>query len=75
MGLTPADVVCSRMGQTDSDVKTQILKALEGQVYIPLIRDDDQAVTGVIGEVWNPQQPAEQFGGGNGSYLGLANRY
>ena len=49
-GSTPADVVCTRMGDYDVDVKKEIRKALEGQVYIPVIRDCDLLTPGHLGE-------------------------
>ena len=49
-GSTPAEVVCTRMGDYDADVKNEIKKALEGQVYIPVIRDCDFLTPGHLGE-------------------------
>jgi len=49
-GSTPAEVVCTRMGDYDADVEKEIKKALEGQVYIPVIRDYDLLTPGHLGE-------------------------
>ena len=49
-GNTPAEVACTRMGDYDVDVKKEIKKALEGQVYIPVIRDCDLLTPGYLGE-------------------------
>ena len=40
-GLTPAEVACTRKGGEDKELKEAIVRALSGQVYIPVVRDLD----------------------------------
>ena len=55
MGLTPAEVACTRAASDDADVKREIEKALEEQVYIPVIRDVDLTSAGYLGSPWSPR--------------------
>ncbi len=53
-GHTPAEVACTKMGDYDADVKEQIGKALEGQVYIPVFRDCNLYEPGYLGDTLQP---------------------
>ena len=48
--LTPAEVVCSRTGNVDADIKRKILDLLADKVYIPIYRITDNSLPSWVGE-------------------------
>ncbi|TRY75457.1 hypothetical protein TCAL_07107 [Tigriopus californicus] len=64
MGLTPAEVACTRGGEGDTQLVGEIQKALGDQVYIPVIRESDMASPGCLGSVWSPKRTVKRSGSG-----------
>ena len=54
---TPADLVGSRMSNTDTEVVKKILQLLSDNHYIPIYRVCDNSQPAFIGELWSPRRP------------------
>ena len=54
---TPADLVGSRMSNTDTEVVKKILQLLSDNHYIPIYRVCDHSQPAFIGELWSPRRP------------------
>ncbi|KAH3842859.1 ankyrin repeat and LEM domain-containing protein 2-like [Dreissena polymorpha] len=53
-GDTPKDLICTRCTSSSAGLKDKIEELLMGQVYVPLIRSEDNTVPPVIGQPWSP---------------------
>ncbi|KAK3593567.1 hypothetical protein CHS0354_018656 [Potamilus streckersoni] len=53
-GETPFEVICARCQSTSKETKELIAELLKGQIYVPLIRSEDNTAPPMIGQPWSP---------------------
>ena len=63
-GLTPSDVVGSRMKSKDTELEKKILQLLSDNLYIPVYRVCDNSQPAYIGEIWSPRRPSSMLTSG-----------
>ncbi|KAM9331374.1 ankyrin repeat and LEM domain-containing protein 2 [Gastrophryne carolinensis] len=54
---TPEEVICERSKNKSPELKSKIREYLQGHVYVPLLRAEDNSLFPVIGTPWSPEQP------------------
>ncbi|KAL3878496.1 hypothetical protein ACJMK2_030840 [Sinanodonta woodiana] len=53
-GETPFKVICARCQSASKETKELIAELLKGQMYVPLIRSEDNTAPPLIGHPWSP---------------------
>ena len=63
-GLTPSEIVGSRMLNRDSEIEKKICQLLSDNLYIPIYRVCDHSQPAFVGEIWSPRRPSSLLSSG-----------